>query len=421
MGASVTLTAPAVAVEPGSEATLEFRLRNTGAVVDEFTLGILGDAAGWAAVIPPTISLFPGAEETGRIVFRPPRSAAVPAGTVPFGLHAVSREDAAGSSVEEGSVTVGPFHDPFAELVPRTSRGSRSATHDLAVDNRGNVRLNAEVEAADVDRNLQFDVKPPGVVVEPGMAQFAKVQVKPVKRFWRGTPKTRPFQLVVRSEGAPPVTLDGALLQEAMLPPWFARAVMALIALLIALIILWLFVLKPSIQSAASEAVASPLGELRSDVNEALENAGLPTMGPGEEPAASSAAPSDGGPGASGGAPGGSGGAPTPTPTVGGPFIPGLGNAVDGRLVQDSRYIPPGTLFLTDIVLSNPNGREGAIVLLRDGDPIIEETLANFRSLDYHFVTPIVVQAGHELALSLTCTAGATCDPSVLYSGYLRP
>ena len=114
------------------------------------------------------------------------------------------------------------------------------------------------------------------------MAQFAKLKVKPTKRFWRGSPKTRPFQLVVRSEGSPPVTLDGALLQEAVLPPWFARAVVALIALVIVLIILWLFVLKPSIQSAASEAVASPLGDLRSDVNKALENAGLPTMGPGE-------------------------------------------------------------------------------------------------------------------------------------------
>jgi hypothetical protein len=417
VGASVTLTAPAVAVEPGSEATLEFRLRNTGAVVDEFTLGILGDAAGWTAVIPPTISLFPGAEETGRVVFRPPRSAAVPAGPITFGLHAVSREDAAGSSVEEGTVTVGSFHDPFAELVPRTSRGSRSASHDLAVDNRGNVRLNADVEAADVDRNLEFDVKPPGVVVEPGMAAFAKVRVKPVKRFWRGSPKTRPFQLVVRSEGAPPVTLDGALLQEAVLPPWFARAVMALIALLIVLIVLWLFVLKPSIESAASEAVASPLGELRSDVNEALENAGLPTMGPGEASPTPPPAPT---PGPSGEIP--SGAPPTPTPAPEGPFIPGLGNPVDGRLELGSgAVVPAGTLFVTDIVFSNPNGRDGAIALLRDGQPLIEERLENFRSLDYHFVTPIIVAAGHELALSLTCTAGAECDPSVLYSGYLRP
>jgi hypothetical protein len=419
VGASVALTAPAVAVEPGSEATLEFKLRNTGSVVDEFTLGILGDAAGWAAVVPPTISLFPGAEETGRIVFRPPRSASVPAGPMPFGLHAVSREDAAGSSVEEGTVQVGPFMDPFAELVPRTSRGSRSGSHDLAVDNRGNVRLNAEVEAADADRLLQFDVNPPGVVVEPGMAQFAKVKVKPAKRFWRGSPKTRPFQLVVRSEGAAPVTLEGALLQEAILPPWFARAMIALLALVIALIILWLFVLKPSIETAASEAVASPLGDLRSDVNKALEDAGLPTMGPGEA-GAPSPSPSAGSSGGTG--PGGSGGAPTPAPTVGGPFIPGLGNPVDGRLDQGTRsVVPAGTLFLTDLVFSNPNGREGAIVLTRDGDPLYEMRLENFRDLDFHFVTPIVVQAGHELALSLSCSAGSECDPSVLYSGYVRP
>ena len=419
MGASVTLTAPVVAVEPGSEATLEFRLRNTGAVVDEFTLGILGDSAGWAAVVPPTISLFPGVEETGRIVFRPPRNASVPAGPMPFGLHAVSREDPAGSSVEEGTVQVGAFMDPFAELVPRTSRGSRSGSHDLAVDNRGNVRLNAEVEAADADRLLEFDVNPPGVVVEPGMAQFAKLKVKPTKRFWRGSPKTRPFQLVVRSEGSPPVTLDGALLQEAVLPPWFARAVVALIALVVVLIILWLFVLKPSIQSAASEAVASPLGDLRSDVNKALENAGLPTMGPGEGGAASpTPAPTSG---SSGGA-GGSAAPPTPAPTPGGPFIPGLGNPVDGRLVQGSApVVPAGTLFLTDLVFSNPNGREGALVLTRDGKPLYEMRLENFRDVDYHFVTPIVVAAGHELALSLSCTGGATCDPSVLYSGYLRP
>ena len=83
--------------------------------------------------------------------------------------------------------------------------------------------------------------------------------------------------------------------------------------------------------------------------------------------------------------------------------------------------VPAGTLFVTDIVFSNPNGREGAISLLRDGSPLIEERLENFRSLDYHFVTPIIIPAGHELALSLTCTGGTECDPSVLYSGYLRP
>ena len=418
VGASVTLSVPSVAVQPGGEATIDLRLRNTGTVVDEFSLSVLGDAAGWATVEPPTVSLFPGAEETARIIFRPPRSSSVPAGPMPFGLHARSREDAAGSTVEEGVVEVGPFLEPFAELIPRTSRGSRSASHDVAIDNRGNVQLNAELEAADADRLLGFDVKPPGIVVDPGMAGFAKVEVKPQKRFWRGTPKTRPFQLVVRPEGAAPVTLDGALLQEAMLPPWFFRALMALLALAILLIVLWLGVLKPSIESAASEAVASPLGELRDDVNDALADAGLPTMGPGDGGGGESPSPS---PSTDPGTSGDPGASPTPAATPAGPFIPGLGNPVDGRLRQNDTITTTGTLFITDLVFSNPNGREGAIVLQRDGTALFELRLENFRDLDFHFVTPIILTADSTLSLSVTCTSDGPCDPAVLYSGYLRP
>src|SRR5215831_8280718 len=164
VGASVTLVTPAVAVEPGQEASVEVRVRNTGTVVDEFALDVLGDAAGWAAAEPPTLSLFPGAEGTAKIVFRPPRASTTPSGSVPFGLRARSREDPAGSAVEEGSVEVGAFTEPFAELVPRTSRGSGSGSHDLALDNRGNARVNAELEATDADRQLKFDIKPPAVV-----------------------------------------------------------------------------------------------------------------------------------------------------------------------------------------------------------------------------------------------------------------
>ena len=229
MGASVTLVTPALAVDPGQEVSAEVRVRNTGSVVDEFTLDVLGDAAGWAAAEPPVLSLFPGAEGTAKLVLRPPRAASTLAGVLPYALRARSREDPAGSAVEEGTITVGAFADPFTELAPRTSRGSRSGSHDLAIDNRGNARLNAELEGTDADRQLKFDIKPPGVVVEPGMAGFAKVRVSPVKRFWRGQPKTRPFQLFVRPEGGTPITIDGTLLQESVLPPWFLKALLALI------------------------------------------------------------------------------------------------------------------------------------------------------------------------------------------------
>jgi hypothetical protein len=418
VGATVTLGATVVQVEPGGEAALEVRLRNTGTVVDEFTIDVLGDAAAWAAAEPPTISLFPGADGTVRIAFRPPRSASIAAGPLPFGIRTQSREDPEGSTVEEGVVEILAFFEPFAELVPRTSRGSRGAGHDVAIDNRGNTRLNAELEAVDEDRLLRFDVDPPGIVVDPGMAGFARLKVKPTKRFWRGAPKTRPFQLHVRPEGTMPITLDGAMLQEPVLPPWFVRALIALALLLVAFILLWLLVLKPTIQSAASEAVDKPIAELKNGVNDALSNAGLPTIGPGGGGASPSVAPGPSSPS------GGSGAPPTPTPTPGGPVIAGLGSPVDGRLsAATATKKVTGTLFVTDVVFSNPNGREGALVLLRDADHLFDIRLENIRDLDYHFVTPIVLTDGQSLNLSLACTGAnaSPCDPTVFYSGYTRP
>jgi hypothetical protein len=230
-----------------------------------------------------------------------------------------------------------------------------------------------------------------------------------MKRFWRGTPKNRPFQLLIRPAEGDPVQLDGTLLQEAILPSWFGRAVMALIALLIGAILLWFLVLRPSIESAVSEAVESPIADLRDGVNDALGAAGLPTIGP------------DGGGGASP-TPTPAPGEPTPAPTPAGPVIPGLGNPVDGRLDEGSPSAPvSGTLFVTDIVFSNPNGQEGALVLLRDATTLYQLRLENFRDFDLHFVTPIVLTSGQSLNLSLACTAEGPCDPSVLYSGYLRP
>lgn len=421
MGASVTLSAPVTQVEPGGEAAIEARVRNTGSVVDEFSIGILGDAAAWTVAEPPTLSLFPGAEETARIVFRPPRSASIAAGTLPFGVRTTSREDPEGASVEEGNVEVLPFYEPFAELVPRTSRGSRGATHDVAIDNRGNTSLNAELEALDEDRLLRFDVDPPGIVIEPGMASFARLRVKPTKRFWRGMPKTRPFQLHVRPEGTMPITLDGALLQEPVLPPWFLRAMIALIALLIGFLLLWLLVLRPSIQTAASEAVEQEVGELRGDVNDALGAAGLPTLAPGGGAGnGGDASPSP----AASLPPGASAPPPTSAPTPGGPVIAGLGAPVDGVLsIDNDSQAVSGTLFVTDLVFANPNGREGALVVLRDSEELMRLKLQNFRDLDYHFVTPIVLTDGQTLSLALACEGDDPdpCDPTVFYSGYMRP
>ncbi len=403
MGAVAHLESRLIAVTPGSQAGVQLRVRNTGTVVDQFTFQVLGDAQAWSTVAPPSLSLFPGAEEAVTITFAPPRSSQAPAGQLPFGVHVISKEDPQGSVVEEGVVDVAPFSDVFAELAPRTSRGRRGASHDLAIDNRGNAPLNATLSAVDPDRLLSFEMRPPGVVAQPGTATFAKVGVKPTKSFWRGPSQTRPFQVLLDGAGPTPVSVDGTMVQEAILPPWTMRALLLLLGILAVLVLLWLFLVKPAVESAALQ-----------QTNQALQAAGItPASNPNQPPPGGGATPAPG----SSSSPGVGGNIPSSPPLLGG------GQPTDGliKFGGNAVSVPAGkTLFVTDLVFSNASETAtGDLSLVRSGSEVLTLQLQNFRDLDFHFVTPIVVAAGQQLGLG--CGQGADCSQaSVYYSGYLR-
>jgi hypothetical protein len=408
MGAAVELDPRTVAAEPGGKAVVGIRVRNTGSVVDQFALEVLGDAAPWASIEPPTISLFPGSEGAATVTFKPPRSPSVRAGALPFGLRVQSQEDPAGSVVDEGTVEVAPFNEVTADLVPRNSRGSTGATHDLAVDNRGNVPLNATLNALDADRLLDFELRPPAVLADPGAAVFAKLRVKPKRTFWRGGAVTRPFQVQLDVPGGTPLTLDGALLQTPILPPWTLRALIVAVGLLIALAVVWFALVQPAIESTA-----------RDQANDVLAAHGLSPLPTGDGGPSPSETP-DGTDGATD--PPGTSPSPEATTTPTAP--PGGGAApADGRLLAgDAAVKPPDgtTLNITDLVFSNPNTTlAGEIRLVRSGTTLLALQLENFRDIDFHFVTPIVVGSDQDLAL--ICGPATGCpNVAVYYSGFVR-
>ncbi|HEX5240407.1 MAG TPA: hypothetical protein VFW20_05365 [Candidatus Limnocylindrales bacterium] len=408
MGATAQLQQATVPVDPGSAATVALTVRNTGSVVDQFTIEVLGDAAAWASADPPSLSLFPGAEGTTTISFRPPRTSGTPAGELRFGVRVHSTEDPSGSTVEEGTLQVGAFLAPSVELIPRTSHGSRAGHHDLALDNRGNTPLRATVAGHDPDRLVHFDVDPPTLAADPGVAAFGKVAVRPAKTFWRGTPKSRAFQLSIQPDapGAAPLLLDGSYVQESILPSWFLRAIAALVALIVGAALLWVFLLQPQIKSTAAQTLADF----------------------GFSPKPGSVAAGGGG--------GGGGGTGNPSPSAAVTVTPppnGAQQPVDGRLDTTHNAVTPsgGTLYLTDLVFSNPTGASGDLTLQRTStsgtSQLLVLRLDNFRDLDFHFVTPIAVQSGETLALIPSCTAPTTptnpppaCSPALFYSGYVK-
>ena len=462
MGATASLDRTELTVEPGATVSAVLRIRNTGRVVDQFSVEILGPAAAWSRIEPPSIPLFPGADGTVTFVASPPRSAAVPAGTCPFGLKVHAAEDPEGSVVEEGVVHIGPYFDVTAELVPRTSRGRVRGLHDLAVDNRSNVAFNADFTGSDPDSLLGFSFSPPVLSITPGNAGFTKVRVRARRRFWRGAPVTRPFELQVRNDQFPPdfadptapplgaeqptgpnplipppptippppgvavaapvpvaptLTVEGSMLQEAMLPGWLPQAIAAVVILALILALLWFTLFKPQIKSAAKDAVSTQL---------AAAGITTTTTPSGKSKGALSGTSAPITTAGSGSSSTGTGSGSTGTNTSGnGTGTSGYnGSAVDGRLGvsgngQQSYVVPSGkVLQLTDVDFQNPAGSTGTVILARNNAVLFELSLANFRDLDYHWISPIVFSAGDTMSL-ITTGCSASCAPGMYYAGYL--
>ncbi|HVM09725.1 MAG TPA: hypothetical protein VM345_14755 [Acidimicrobiales bacterium] len=234
MPAVVLLRTPAVTVEPGGEAVAELTIKNTGTVVDQFVVNLLGEASAWARCDPAAVSLFPGAEETVNVRFTPPRSASVTAGAVAFGVQVTSQEDREFSVVEEGTVSVGGFSALTLKVVPRTSQGKRAVKHRVEITNAGNAPLQASLDAIDPDAQLAFDFDPHSIEVPAGgeaVAQLRIVASAPAK----GGIKRHSFTVSVESNGVTS-TADAAFEQKPRGPILIWLAVLVVAAVLVFLL-----------------------------------------------------------------------------------------------------------------------------------------------------------------------------------------
>ncbi|MGH9005969.1 MAG: hypothetical protein ACRDYV_22820, partial [Acidimicrobiia bacterium] len=92
-----------------------------------------------------------------------------------------------------------------------------------------------------------------------------------------------------------------------------------------------------------------------------------------------------------------------------------------GQGKAETFVVEEGKVFsLTDIVLQNPAGDGGTLEFRRGDAVILRVNLANFRDLDYHFVSPLVFQENQELVMAVSCanTEGLRCTPASSFTGF---
>ncbi|MCZ4120308.1 hydrolase [Streptomyces sp. H39-S7] len=244
-------------VDAGSTATVRLRFRNTGDVVDEYRFAPVGEIAPYVTVEPPTLRLYPGTTGTVQLTFAPPRTPDATAGPNPYAVQIIPTEHPEATTVPEGNLTITPFTEIRAELVPHTVKGRFRGRTQLAIDNVGNTTLTASITGNDNGDELSYDIHPANVQIEPGRAAFVNATLRPRRLIWLGHKQERPYRLALRRSGTTPLDIDGTYIQRGFLPRWLATLLTLLIALAVIFLILW-FTKAAAVTSQATPQASQP-------------------------------------------------------------------------------------------------------------------------------------------------------------------
>ena len=240
-----------ISLEAGVSLKSTISIINRGSVVDQFSVEVEGLEESWYTLSASSVKLFPGGQESLTLTIHPPRDPSSKAGKYPFSVKATSVDNPKEVATELGTLEIQPFHEFGAELHPtqRVTRGE--ADFQLVVRNRGNNRETFKFNAQDEQEACQFRFEDDEVKLDPGENKKVGLWVGAKKRPKFGPKKQYSFQVNVLPEWDKEAAevVSGQVAYLAMFPRWLVRAIVPILAVIIAGIWFLWPVKEPVIQS----------------------------------------------------------------------------------------------------------------------------------------------------------------------------
>jgi hypothetical protein len=380
-----------ITASPGETAALSLHLQNNTDVERMITLRAGGGLAEQIVLQTETIYLDPNEHFEVPVI--------VDANTsLIAGPHSCVIEimDDKETSSAAATVEINSTEAWSARLEPQRSRSASAGRHKIAIDNAGNVPVMVELLATAAPE-FTTELAAPAVNIDPGKTARVEFRVAPHSKFWNGPPVDHPFSLSVSGSNGEYSQLDGIFEQGPRLRPWFLPAAVGMLCALLLGTLGWFAFLRPAVLDTAREEAAAL---------DAIQQAELDDQVTAMEAAAAEAGE-----------------------------LP-LGDPTDLRLSVDAAASTTSTeefdfdasgvgriLSISDVIFQNPTGAVGRVQLLRDDDVLLDQEMANFRDLDFHFVAPLQIESGSSISLRVTCETpgpGTTaCEASATVIGFV--
>ncbi|WP_420453204.1 hypothetical protein [Ilumatobacter sp.] len=385
---------------PGETAALALHLRNDSDAERMVTLRPGGELAAQTLLQTETIYLDPNEHFEVTVIVDAGRNLLA-------GSHdcVVEVVDADETSSAAATLDVDATEAWSARLEPERSASPTAGRHRVVVENRGNVAITTELAVASSD-TLAVEIAAPAVNVDPGETAKVDLRASAPGAFWNGPAVDHPFSVSITGSDGERAELEGAWEQGPRVRSWYLPAAAGALAALVLFTLAWFALLRPSVRDIAREEAArldaeqqlvidDRVAEMQAAADEASE---LPLGRPADVQLRVDAAAAT--------------------------------SATVGQVFSDAT--PGRRLSVTDVVFQNPTGAIGRLQLVRqvgespdpdEDDVLLDQELANFRDLDFHFVAPLTFDSGETIVLRLECESPGpgtgACEASGTVVGFV--
>lgn len=374
-----------VEVAPGTITVLQLTLVNLADTTDSFVITPSGLSAAWTTITPSTVTLFGGTQQDIEVRVAPPLLPSTGAGPTSLSVRIVPQSDPDEVRTVDTVLEVAPVVDRRIEVLQPAQRGRYGAMFEMMFENRGNAHAACRMYLVDPTGRLEADFDPPTAGAEPGVSTLVRARVRATGMQWERRPRTIGFRIDATETGCPTTTATATFVQTPVFPERLLGRLVGIAAALALLTVAWVAVVRPAVRDVARDAV-------RGSQSTATTVAGQQPANPDESTPTVAVPATDEG-------------------TIVNIALPV--NAAVGTATSGDYKVPAGrTLHITDIVVQNPNGDQGVLLVQRDNETLYTFRLDNFLGdTTVPLVTPIELRSGQKLVVTVTC--GGVGDPTI--------